>query len=175
LGLGDLVDGGVEAGEFLQDDLAAPVDLFNAGIDAGELLNAGVDVDQMAEAGVGLVELFKAGANAEELLGAGAEAAELIAAGIQLDPDAGIFPVVLNGDLNGDSGRDISDAVYLLTWLFQGGPEPADAGCAAGDNSIRNGDANGDLGRDISDATYLLRWLFHGGNEPAAIECGAGQ
>jgi len=29
-----------------------------------------------------------------------------------------------NGDTNGDGGRDISDATYLLRWLFQGGPEP---------------------------------------------------
>ena len=29
-----------------------------------------------------------------------------------------------NGDTNGDGGRDIGDAVYLLSWLFQGGAEP---------------------------------------------------
>ncbi len=29
-----------------------------------------------------------------------------------------------NGDVNGDGGRDIADAVYLLSWLFTGGPEP---------------------------------------------------
>lgn len=29
-----------------------------------------------------------------------------------------------NGDTNGDGARDISDAVYFLSWLFQGGPEP---------------------------------------------------
>ena len=27
-------------------------------------------------------------------------------------------------DSNGDGGVDLSDAVHLLTWLFQGGPEP---------------------------------------------------
>lgn len=31
---------------------------------------------------------------------------------------------VENGDVNGDSLRDISDAIYLLTWLFQGGSPP---------------------------------------------------
>ncbi len=30
----------------------------------------------------------------------------------------------LNGDVNGDASRDVSDAVYLLRFLFQGGPEP---------------------------------------------------
>jgi hypothetical protein len=29
-----------------------------------------------------------------------------------------------NGDVNGDGRRDISDAVHLLDWLFQGGPDP---------------------------------------------------
>ncbi len=29
-----------------------------------------------------------------------------------------------NGDVNGDGARDITDAIYLLSWLFQGGPEP---------------------------------------------------
>jgi len=29
-----------------------------------------------------------------------------------------------NGDVNGDGTRDISDAVALLSFLFQGGPEP---------------------------------------------------
>jgi len=30
----------------------------------------------------------------------------------------------VNGDINGDGGRDIADAISLLDWLFQGGPEP---------------------------------------------------
>ena len=29
-----------------------------------------------------------------------------------------------NGDVNGDSARNISDVIYLLTWLFSNGPEP---------------------------------------------------
>ena len=29
-----------------------------------------------------------------------------------------------NGDTNGDGARDITDAVYLLSWLFPGGAEP---------------------------------------------------
>ena len=27
-----------------------------------------------------------------------------------------------NGDVNGDNGLDLSDAIYLLSFLFQGGP-----------------------------------------------------
>ena len=29
-----------------------------------------------------------------------------------------------NGDANGDGARDLSDAIHLLSWLFQGGPDP---------------------------------------------------
>ncbi len=36
---------------------------------------------------------------------------------------------LLNGDANGDGQRDISDAIYLLSWLYLGGPEPLPIGC----------------------------------------------
>ncbi|MFP6633914.1 MAG: hypothetical protein VCD16_14870, partial [Planctomycetota bacterium] len=35
-----------------------------------------------------------------------------------------------NGDTNGDGSRDVSDAVYLLSWLFLGGEEPVPVACA---------------------------------------------
>jgi len=37
-----------------------------------------------------------------------------------------------NGDVNGDNGLDLSDAIYILTHLFQGGPAPAACPGAAG-------------------------------------------
>ncbi|MEM7230626.1 MAG: SUMF1/EgtB/PvdO family nonheme iron enzyme [Planctomycetota bacterium] len=40
-----------------------------------------------------------------------------------------------NGDTNGDGARDIGDAVHMLSWLFQGGPQPVPIACAD------NGDA----------------------------------
>ena len=36
----------------------------------------------------------------------------------------GAPPPTENGDVNGDGTRDISDGIYLLSWLFSGGPEP---------------------------------------------------
>jgi hypothetical protein len=36
---------------------------------------------------------------------------------------------IVNGDTNGDGKRDITDPVYMLNWLFSGGPEPV--ACAA--------------------------------------------
>jgi len=77
-----------------------------------------------------------------------------------------------NGNANGDGARDLSDAVYELAWLFQGGPIPVPfctmpgpkaEGCAR-----ENGNTNGDGARDLSDVVYLLAWLFQGGPEPVA-------
>jgi hypothetical protein len=77
-----------------------------------------------------------------------------------------------NGDTNGDNSRDISDAVYTLTFLFQGGsgavlfcnPAGDDANCAT-----QNGDVNGDNALDISDSVFSLAFLFQGGEPPASI------
>lgn len=35
-----------------------------------------------------------------------------------------------NGDTNGDGVRDMSDAIHMLSWLFNGGPEPVPVACA---------------------------------------------
>ena len=80
-----------------------------------------------------------------------------------------------NGNVNSDDARDLSDAVYMLAWLFQGGPEP-DSFCDTpgpkeADCAVFNGNTNGDGARDLSDVIYLLAWLFQGGPEPVLI-CG---
>jgi hypothetical protein len=63
------------------------------------------------------------------------------------------------GDADGNEIVNISDAVYLIAYIFGGGPEPdpliaGDADC----NSIVN----------ISDAVYLIAYIFGGGPEPCA-------
>jgi hypothetical protein len=82
-----------------------------------------------------------------------------------------------NGNANGDGARDLSDAVYELAWLFQGGPEPVEfctpAGPKEAECAALNGNTNGDAARDLSDVVYLLAWLFQGGPEPVPI-CGGG-
>jgi hypothetical protein len=65
------------------------------------------------------------------------------------------------GDANNDGGYDISDAVFLIGYIFSGGPAPGDCNCA---NCL--GDANGDGGVDISDAVYLIGYIFSGGPAP---------
>ena len=82
------------------------------------------------------------------------------------DPDTPLWnlPVSLdvtswicgNIDANG-SGTDISDLVYLVDYMFNGGPPPPNLIAA---------DINGELGLDISDLVYLVDYMFNGGPAP---------
>jgi hypothetical protein len=81
----------------------------------------------------------------------------------------GAFYALENSDANGDWTMDMSDAVYLLSHLFLGGPEPVPVACGPDPAAIANGDANGDRSVDLSDGIYLLSHLFLGG--PAPVSC----
>ncbi len=65
------------------------------------------------------------------------------------------------GDTNGDGRLDISDAVYLLNYLFQGGPEPIRA-CGIGDFCIPYGTLDEDdlnlLAAAIHQGASSIRW-----------------
>ena len=88
----------------------------------------------------------------------------------QSEPSAGY--ALENGDVNGDQARDLSDPVYLLGHLYNGGPEPMPlAICVGADREVQNGDANGDGQLDVSDGIHLLSWLFSSGQAPAEA-CG---
>jgi hypothetical protein len=66
----------------------------------------------------------------------------------------------VRGDVNDDgSGSDISDLVYLVSYMFQSGPEPS---CP--DEADINGSGTGP---DISDLVYLVSYMFQGGMAPA--------
>ena len=63
------------------------------------------------------------------------------------------------GDANGNGTINISDAVYLIAFIFSGGPAPIPyAKCS--------GDANCDCAVNISDAVYLISYIFSGGSAP---------
>ncbi len=61
------------------------------------------------------------------------------------------------GDADGNGILTISDAVYMINYIFAGGPAPC------------NGDANCDCTLSISDAVYLINYIFSGG--PAPCSC----
>ena len=58
-----------------------------------------------------------------------------------------------NGDTNGDGERDLSDAVYLLQWLFTGGPEPAPVSRDCPPRFVDNGDGT------VTDTQTGFLWL----------------
>jgi len=63
----------------------------------------------------------------------------------------------LRGDANGDGKVSVSDVVYLINYLFKGGPAP---------NPLWVGDANCDGKITVSDVIYLINYLFKGGPPP---------
>ncbi len=63
----------------------------------------------------------------------------------------------LCGDANGTGTINISDAVYVINYIFGGGPAP---------NPICLGDANGTGSVNISDAVYIINFIFGGGPAP---------
>ena len=63
------------------------------------------------------------------------------------------------GDINGSSIVNITDAVYLLHYLFTNGPEPLD---------LSAGDVNQDGRLNIADVVYLINYVFVSGPAPCA-------
>jgi hypothetical protein len=65
--------------------------------------------------------------------------------------------VVERGDPNGDGDVNVADAVYLISYIFKGGPPP---------NPLEAGDANCDGDVNIGDAVHLINYIFKGGPPP---------
>jgi hypothetical protein len=61
------------------------------------------------------------------------------------------------GDVNEDGIVDISDAIFLLNYLYRNGPAP---------DPLEIGDVNGDDLVDLQDAIYLINYLFKNGPSP---------
>jgi hypothetical protein len=62
------------------------------------------------------------------------------------------------GDPNNDSVTNVSDAVYIINYVFVGGDEPAPV--------LACGDANNDGAVNVSDAVSIINYVFVGGNPP---------
>jgi hypothetical protein len=64
----------------------------------------------------------------------------------------------IRGDANGDGVIDMADVIYLINYLFIGGPAP---------NPSWVGDANCDGKVDLADAVYIINYLLIGGPPPS--------
>jgi|GEM_PF-1535238 len=78
----------------------------------------------------------------------------VVIVGMTATTAAGSF---LCSDVNADGTVDISDAVYLIAYIFSGGSAP---------QPLLAGDANHDGMVDISDVVYLIAYIFSGGPAP---------
>jgi Tol biopolymer transport system component len=63
-----------------------------------------------------------------------------------------------SGDADSSGSIDVSDAIYILNYLFRGGPAP---------KPLMSGDSNNDNEISLADAIYLLNYLFRGGPMPS--------
>lgn len=94
-------------------------------------------------------------------------AAEIDKANVFLDDHTELrcYPHVCDctpGDANNDGSINVGDAVYIINYVFKGGPAPVPyATC--------NGDANGDCECNIGDAIYIVNIVFLFG--PRAVTC----
>jgi len=65
------------------------------------------------------------------------------------------------GDANGDAVCNVADAVYIINYVFKGGPPPDPEG---------SGDADCDTTINVADAVYIINYVFKGGPEPCTVE-----
>ena len=63
------------------------------------------------------------------------------------------------GDANGDTGLDIDDVVFIISYIFSGGDPPIPLDSA-------DADCSGNV--DIDDAVFLINYIFGGGPVPCA-------
>jgi hypothetical protein len=61
------------------------------------------------------------------------------------------------GDANMDGELNVADAVFVINYVFKGGPAP---------NPVGAGDANCDGDSNVADAVYMINFVFHGGPAP---------
>jgi len=66
------------------------------------------------------------------------------------------------GDADGDGTVNLSDAVFIVVYIFNGGPAP---------DPLCLGDADCDGVVNISDAVYIINYVFKGGDPPVPGCC----
>jgi hypothetical protein len=71
---------------------------------------------------------------------------------------APIVEEYLRGDTNGDGIVNVGDIVYLVSYLYKGGPEPY---------PVWVGDCNCDEIVNVGDIVFLVSYLYKGGDPPS--------
>ena len=61
------------------------------------------------------------------------------------------------GDANNDGAVNVGDAVFVINYVFKGGPPPP---CK------QEADANADAAVNVGDAVYVINYIFKGGPTP---------
>ncbi|KPL04142.1 MAG: hypothetical protein AMJ73_04585, partial [candidate division Zixibacteria bacterium SM1_73] len=79
--------------------------------------------------------------------------------GVPCDTSDAYFSIIdyIFGDANGDGVVNSADVVYLINYLFKGGPAP---------EPMAAGDSNDDCVINSADVVYLINYLFKGGPAP---------
>jgi hypothetical protein len=65
---------------------------------------------------------------------------------------------VIRGDVNADGIINVGDIVYLVSYLYKGGPQPC---------PVEAGDVTLDRIVNVGDIVYLVSYLYKGGPPPA--------
>ncbi len=68
-------------------------------------------------------------------------------------------PPYLCGDANSDDNISVADAVYIITYIFGGGPAP---------DPLARADCNCDTNVSVADGVYVVNYIFGGGPSPCA-------
>jgi len=66
-------------------------------------------------------------------------------------------PPYICGDANGDDDVNVSDAVYIINYVFVGSESP---------DPLESSDCNCDGTCNISDAVWIINYVFVAGDEP---------
>jgi glucose/arabinose dehydrogenase len=69
--------------------------------------------------------------------------------------------IYLCGDANSDQSVNVSDAVWIINYVFIGGEAP---------NPMESGEVNCDGSVNVSDAVWIINYVFVGGSSPCDID-----
>jgi len=85
----------------------------------------------------------------------------------QVDTVVYTVPEYLHGDANRDGKKTVSDVVFLINYLFKGGPAPAPVDL--GDvNFCKENPPVQPIKPTVADVVYLVNYLFKGGPAPCS-------